>query len=604
MSSLFSEFNLADSLQQALADLEFANATEVQAAAIPLALEGRDLLVSSQTGSGKTFAFLLPSINPLALNALDPNAPRTYKNIPAPTILVLCPTRELAQQVSQDAIKLVRHIKGVRIASIMGGMPFGKQIAQLKGAQIVVATPGRLLDLVNRRQISLSDVEVLILDEADRMLDLGFADDLEAISDLARNRKQTLMFSATFANRVISLAEKMTNQPERIAIASEHTTNTDIQQTLHWADGFEHKKKLLTHWLKDTTMDQAVVFASTQQDTDMLAEDLAAEGFEVVALHGAMPQAVRNRRLKTLRDGRAKILVATDVAARGLDVPTISHVINFGLPMKNEDYVHRIGRTGRAGRSGQAITLATHRERSKIRSLEDYLNARLTVGVIEGLEPSPPPAGGGAGRRTGSGGPGRNSGGGYGGGRRVEGERNFRDQSSSERPPRRYEGDSARPAREGAPSRDGYAARPRREGSENRGGYSRDAGAQREGGYNREASAPREGSYTRDSNSAPRDGAAREGGYRGQRDATARPESAGYRSERPRFSDDNRGNRAERPARSDSAPRSGGYADRRSTESRAPRRDDSAGYNTAAPAREQRPRRPDGERRTKWTAEE
>ena len=283
-------------------------------------------------------------------------------------------------------------MKGVRIAAIMGGMPFGKQIQQLKGAQVVVATPGRLLDLVNRRQLKLDKVDALIVDEADRMLDLGFSEDLEAISDLAANRGQTLMFSATFADRIIRLAERMMNEPERIAIETGHSTNTDITQTLHWTDGFEHKKKLLTHWLADETLDQAVVFASTQEDTDMLAEELAEAGHSVVALHGAMPQTVRNRRLRSIREGRAKILVATDVAARGLDVPTISHVINFGLPMKHEDYVHRIGRTGRAGRTGQAITLATYRERGKIRALEDYLEARLNVSEIEGLEPSPPPA--------------------------------------------------------------------------------------------------------------------------------------------------------------------------------------------------------------------
>ncbi len=181
------------------------------------------------------------------------------------------------------------------------------------------------------------------------------------------------MFSATFAPRIITLAERMMNDPQRIAIETGHSTNTDITQTLHWTDGFEHKKKLLTHWLSDESVDQAVVFASTQEDTDMLAEELAEAGHSVVALHGAMPQTVRNRRLRSIREGRAKILVATDVAARGLDVPTISHVINFGLPMKNEDYVHRIGRTGRAGRTGNAITLATYRERGKIRALRRLL---------------------------------------------------------------------------------------------------------------------------------------------------------------------------------------------------------------------------------------
>jgi len=477
MSKTFAEFSLHETLQQALEGLGFTTPTPVQEQAIPAALEGKDLLVSSQTGSGKTAAFLLPTLNSLAGEEAFVSFKDRMKAVTQPTILVISPTRELAQQVSQDAIGFVRHMKGVRIAAIMGGMPFGKQIQQLKGAQVVVATPGRLLDLVNRRQIKLDKVESLIVDEADRMLDLGFSEDLEAIGELAANRKQTLMFSATFADRIIRLAERMMNDPQRIAIETGHSTNTDVTQTLHWTDGFEHKKKLLTHWLSDESVDQAVVFASTQEDTDMLAEELAEAGHSVVALHGAMPQTVRNRRLRSIREGRAKILVATDVAARGLDVPTISHVINFGLPMKNEDYVHRIGRTGRAGRTGQAITLATYRERGKIRALEDYLDARLSVSEIEGLEPSPPPArsgrdGGGRGRDGGGRGRGsRDSGGrgGFGGGRRFEGESNFKRREGGDDRPRRSFDDKPRGERpsfggEDRPRREFNSDRPRREG--------------------------------------------------------------------------------------------------------------------------------------------
>ncbi|OYD37087.1 DEAD/DEAH box helicase [Acinetobacter baumannii] len=489
MSKTFAEFSLHETLQQALEGLGFTNPTPVQEQSIPAALEGKDLLVSSQTGSGKTAAFLLPTLHNLAGQDTFVPFKERMKAVTQPSILVLCPTRELAQQVSQDAIAFVRHMKGVRIAAIMGGMPFGKQIQQLKGAQVVVATPGRLLDLVNRRQLKLDKVDALIVDEADRMLDLGFSEDLEAISDLAANRGQTLMFSATFADRIIRLAERMMNEPERIAIETGHSTNTDITQTLHWTDGFEHKKKLLTHWLADETLDQAVVFASTQEDTDMLAEELAEAGHSVVALHGAMPQTVRNRRLRSIREGRAKILVATDVAARGLDVPTISHVINFGLPMKHEDYVHRIGRTGRAGRTGQAITLATYRERGKIRALEDYLEARLNVSEIEGLEPSPPPArprreGG----RGGNGGRDGRRGGGFGGGRRFEGEGNFkrREGGRDDRPRRSFD-DKPRGERpafggedrrvEDRPKRSfGGEDRPRREFNSDR--------PRREGGFN------------------------------------------------------------------------------------------------------------------------
>ncbi|MFA3500348.1 DEAD/DEAH box helicase [Acinetobacter baumannii] len=543
MSKTFAEFSLHETLQQALEGLGFTNPTPVQEQSIPAALEGKDLLVSSQTGSGKTAAFLLPTLHNLAGQDTFVPFKERMKAVTQPSILVLCPTRELAQQVSQDAIAFVRHMKGVRIAAIMGGMPFGKQIQQLKGAQVVVATPGRLLDLVNRRQLKLDKVDALIVDEADRMLDLGFSEDLEAISDLAANRGQTLMFSATFADRIIRLAERMMNEPERIAIETGHSTNTDITQTLHWTDGFEHKKKLLTHWLADETLDQAVVFASTQEDTDMLAEELAEAGHSVVALHGAMPQTVRNRRLRSIREGRAKILVATDVAARGLDVPTISHVINFGLPMKHEDYVHRIGRTGRAGRTGQAITLATYRERGKIRALEDYLEARLNVSEIEGLEPSPPPA-----RPRREGGRGGNGG---RDGRRFEGEGNFkrREGGRDDRPRRSFD-DKPRGERpafggEDRPRREFNSDRPRREG-----GFE-DRPKRSFGGEDR----PR-----REFNSD-------------------RPRREGAFNDKPRFdsNDDNRGNRVDykprrengfgdRPQRSfggeDRPRREGGFGDR------------------------------------------
>ena len=599
MSKTFADFSLDASLIQAIEGLGFTTPTPVQEQAIPAALEGKDLLVSSQTGSGKTAAFLLPTLNALANEDSLISFKDRMKAVTQPNILVISPTRELAQQVCQDAIALVRHMKGVRVAAIMGGMPFGKQIQQLKGAQVVVATPGRLLDLVNRRQLKLDMVDALIVDEADRMLDLGFSEDLEAIGELAANRKQTLMFSATFAPRIVTLAERMMNDPMRIAIETGHSTNTDITQTLHWTDGFEHKKKLLTHWLSDESVDQAVVFASTQEDTDMLAEELAEAGLSVVALHGAMPQTVRNRRLRSIREGRAKILVATDVAARGLDVPTISHVINFGLPMKNEDYVHRIGRTGRAGRTGNAITLATYRERGKIRALEDFLDARLNVSEIEGLEPSPPPArgardgggrdGGGRGRGGFGGGRGRDgggrSGGGFSGGRDGgrggdRPQRSFDDKPRGERPsygddrPKRDFGDRPAPRREGGfgdrpqrsfddrPKRDfGDRPAPRREGE-----FNSDR-PRREGGFGDRPQRSFDDRPKRDFGDRPAP-ARREGGFgdRSQRSF----------GDKPRSADDNRGNRVDyKPAREGDRPaprrdfgdrpaprREGGFGDR------------------------------------------
>lgn len=399
--SNFEALGLAAPLLHAVTQLGFTQPTSVQAQAIPAALKGGDWMVSSQTGSGKTAAFLLPLLHRL-LHAPVAEVGR----VAAPRIVVLCPTRELAQQVASDAIDLMRGVgdamraegkhhpmrdavRGLRVATVVGGMPFGKQLFDLRGAQIVIATPGRLLDLHTRGQIKLDATQVLVVDEADRMLDLGFAEDLAAIQDATSAREQTLMFSATFAPRIMALAAKLMREPGRLELATAHDVHADITQTLHWADNMGHKQKLLEHWLSDTEVDQAVVFASTQIDTEAIAEALQQMGHSAIALHGAMPQAVRNRRLQNVRDGHVRVLVATDVAARGLDVPSISHVINFGLPMKAEDYVHRIGRTGRAGRAGMAITIAEHRERGKIRAIEAYTRQTIETSVIAGLEPTP-----------------------------------------------------------------------------------------------------------------------------------------------------------------------------------------------------------------------
>lgn len=421
--NLFEPLGLAAPLLRAVADLGFTDPTPVQLRAIPAALQGGDWMVSSQTGSGKTAAFLLPVLHTLlaqreAQAALEKAAakqaaeraaeaaargdvdagqasakpkrhfPPRRMGTPAPAALVLCPTRELAQQVMNDAIDLVRHMKGMRIASIVGGTPFGIQIAKLQGANLVVATPGRLLDLQRRMQIKLDEVQFLVVDEADRMLDLGFSEDLEEIHHLTSERSQTMMFSATFAPRIMALAARVMREPQKIELQTAHTRHESISQTLHWVDNLAHKRKLLDHYLRDASMDQAVIFASTQIETDALANELADEGHSVAGLHGAMPQGLRNRQLRAFREGHVRVLVATDVAARGLDVPGISHVINFGLPMKAEDYVHRIGRTGRAGKQGCAVTLAEGRDRRRVMDIEQYTRQPLKASVVPGLEPA------------------------------------------------------------------------------------------------------------------------------------------------------------------------------------------------------------------------
>ena len=415
----FESMGLAAPLLRAIETLGFTQPTPVQAEAVPAAMKGGDWMVSSQTGSGKTAAFLLPVLHKIMMANGGRSSPMDLNRFVGPAALVLCPTRELAQQVAQDAIDLLKNSKGVRVATVTGGMPYGKQMASLRGALVVVATPGRLLDLAQRRQIHLAEVKTLVVDEADRMLDLGFAEDLEDINHLCQHRDQTLMFSATFAPRIMSLASRLMKQPGRLELASASDRHTQITQSLHWADNLIHKEKLLDHYLRDADLEQAVVFASTQVETDRLADVLAEQGHAVAALHGAMPQKVRAHRLKQLRSGNVRVLVATDVAARGIDVPSITHVFNFGLPMKAEDYVHRIGRTGRAGRTGKAITFAEHRDRMKIRTIEALTDQRIPVAVVPGLEPKTPErperGGRGEGRGFGGRGEGRGRSGGFGG---------------------------------------------------------------------------------------------------------------------------------------------------------------------------------------------
>ncbi len=434
----FAALNLAEPLLKALEKMGYAEPTAVQTETIPHALNGGDWMVSSQTGSGKTTAFLLPAVHAL-LNSppmsKGEQAARNRRAGASPRVLVLCPTRELAAQVAAEAIRLVSYCKGIRVASVVGGTAFAKQLMELRGATLVVATPGRLLDLNRNGQIDLEAVQTLVVDEADRMLDLGFSEDLEAIHIATERRERTMMFSATFAPRIMQLASNVMRNPQKIELATAQDTHQNIEQRLHWFDDYTHKNSILEHYLDSADMQQAIVFTATQIETDELAEELRSAGYNAAPLHGAMPQQIRNRRIKSLRDGSTKILIATDVAARGIDVPAITHVINYGLPMKPEDYIHRIGRTGRAGNSGLAITLAGFRDRFKIRNIERFTEQPISVKSVEGLEPkSPPPSmsggggfgggfggGGGGGRGRSSGSFGGN-GGGYGGGDRGYGQ--------------------------------------------------------------------------------------------------------------------------------------------------------------------------------------
>ena len=365
--------------------------TEVQRQAVPAALEGRDLLVSSHTGSGKTAAFLLPSLHRLAEPSQLPGADK----IQGPRLLVLCPTRELALQVQKQAMIYGAGLRRLRTVCLVGGAPFGPQFQALKvNPEVMIATPGRLIDHLERGRLDFSRLEVLVLDEADRMLDMGFIEDIEHIVSRTPENRQTLLFSATLDGMVGKIAAQLTNNPLRVEVATQEEHKANIDQRILFSDDIGHKHRLLDALLRDADLTQAlrlvaVKISATKRSAEELSETLLEKGFSAAALHGDMPQHKRTRTLQRVRDGQIRILVATDVAARGIDVAGISHVINFDAPRQAEDYVHRIGRTGRAGRSGIAITMVHGKERHLVREIERYLGQSVRVEVIPGLEPSP-----------------------------------------------------------------------------------------------------------------------------------------------------------------------------------------------------------------------
>jgi superfamily II DNA/RNA helicase len=445
--SNFATLGLDPILVTAVAQAGFTDPTPVQAEAIPLALAGEDLMVSAQTGSGKTAAFMLPSLHRLA--QLPP--PDARKG--SVRVLVLTPTRELAMQVS-DATRLYgKTMRGLHAATIVGGMPYGAQLKALsRRVDVLVATPGRLLDHVQARRIDLSAVEVLVLDEADRMLDMGFVEDIETIVARTPATRQTLLFSATLDGTVARLAAGMMRNPKRIELTSQKEKHQNITQNLLYADDESHKAKLLDHLLRDVNVEQAIIFTSTKRGADDLAGRLSDQGFSAAALHGDMNQRQRNRTLTQMQRGQVQVLVATDVAARGIDVQGISHVVNYDLPMQAEDYVHRIGRTGRAGRSGLAFTLVTHSEQYKVRRIERYTGQPIPPQVVAGLEP----------QRTArpSAGPGRKPGGWQGkpGGAGKPGSKpgGFKPRSAS---PSSWTADGTRPASPSRPRKTAQASR-------------------------------------------------------------------------------------------------------------------------------------------------
>jgi ATP-dependent RNA helicase RhlE len=378
----FSELGLAPELLRAVAAQGYTHPTPVQRQAIPLVLAGRDLLAGAQTGTGKTAAFVLPMLQRLAANERQGHAASGRPRVRA---LILAPTRELAIQVEES----VRAYGGGRrrSAAIYGGVGFGGQVAALRrGAEVVVATPGRLLDHARQGTIDLRSVEILVLDEADRMLDMGFIRDIRSVLALLPDRRQNLLFSATFSREIRGLAEGLLDAPASVQATPANTPIDLVRQVVHPVDR-SRKRELLSHLVRTHAVDQALVFTRTKHGANKLAEQLWADGIATAAIHGNKSQPQRVRALNDFKAGRVTLLIATEVAARGLDIEQLPHVVNYELPMVPSDYVHRIGRTGRAGLDGDAISLVCVDELPMLRDIERLLGAPIPSQVVPGFEP-------------------------------------------------------------------------------------------------------------------------------------------------------------------------------------------------------------------------
>lgn len=379
----FAQLNLDPRISKAIATCGYNTPTPIQSHCIPVILNGKDIVASAQTGTGKTAAFVLPSLHRLSIHqkSLTP-APRK------PRILILTPTRELASQITQAATTYGKFLN-LNIISLVGGMSYHQQIRHLsRPVDIIVATPGRLLDHMKSRRIDLSNIETLIFDEADRMLDMGFIDDVKAIAKATPQNRQTLLFSATVDSKLDHIIRQLMQNPTRVDLSGKKIAPTKIKQELYLTDNEQHKIKLLQHFLKDKNIYKAIIFTATKISADKLARQLRHQHYQAAPLHGDLKQNVRNRTLDELRHGKIQFLVATDVAARGIDVSDITHVINYDLPKFSEDYVHRIGRTGRAGKEGIAISFASPSDSRHINRIERYTGQTLQQMTIVGLEPT------------------------------------------------------------------------------------------------------------------------------------------------------------------------------------------------------------------------
>ena len=377
----FDSLGLQAELVRAVHDKGYSVPTPIQQQAIPVVLQGRDLMGGAQTGTGKTAGFTLPMLQRLQGRAPAGHKPGSIR------ALVVTPTRELAAQVFDSIQDYGRHLR-LRSAVIFGGVNINPQTRALKqGVDIVVATPGRLLDHVAQGNVDLSRVEILVLDEADRMLDMGFIHDIRKILARLPDQRQTLLFSATFSAEIKKLADGLLKNPALVEVTPVNSTTDSVAQTVHPVDK-QQKRALLSYLIGSNNWQQVLVFNRTKHGANRLAEQLGRDGITAAAIHGNKSQGARNRALADFKSGRVRVLVATDIAARGLDIQQLPHVVNFELPNVAEDYVHRIGRTGRAGRSGEAMSLVCAEERKLLKDIEKLIKRPITQRIVAGYEPS------------------------------------------------------------------------------------------------------------------------------------------------------------------------------------------------------------------------
>ncbi len=373
----FEELGLKPEILKSVTYKGYSTATPIQAQSIPAILEGKDLMGGAQTGTGKTAAFALPILNNLS------NTPALSKY---PRALVLTPTRELADQVGESFSEYGKFVQ-LKSVKVYGGVNIKKQIKELRNSSdIVIATPGRLLDLLNQNHIELSQIEILVLDEADRMLDMGFIRDIKKIISYLPQKRQNLLFSATYSNDIKKLASGILNNPISIEVARRNTTAEKVEQKLHLI-AQNQKRHLLAHLVKEESWFQVLVFVKTKHGANRLSMQLLKAGISSSSIHGDKSQGARTKALNDFKAGKLQALVATDVAARGLDMENLSHVVNFDLPQTPEDYVHRIGRTGRAGKSGTAISFVSPEEKKQLMQIERLLKKSIDVEKVNGFKP-------------------------------------------------------------------------------------------------------------------------------------------------------------------------------------------------------------------------